>query len=81
MARFRKVEAISINVEDEEKRDLLGLENLPVEIGISEVYIDLDRIESFAASEDGQHVEILMHSGLHSTLNMTVHDLLKLLNA
>jgi len=82
MAKFHKVQAISRNIQDEEQRDLLGLENLPVETGISEVYVDFDRIESFAPGDDNENdsVEIIMYSGLHSTLSMSIEEFLKLMN-
>lgn len=79
MARFHRVPAVSRNVEDAERRELLGMDNLPIETDISYVYIDLERVESFAESEDNT-TEIIMYSGLHSTLNLTIDEFLNIMD-
>ena len=81
MARFYRLPAVSTNTEDEEKRELMGLDNLPVETGISYIHIDLDRVESFTSSEDeNDYTEILMHSGLHAVIAMSIDEFITLIN-
>lgn len=81
MARFHKVPAVYSNMEDAEKNKLMGLDNLPVETGVTDIYIDLDRVESFAESikDDEDCTEIIMYSGLHSLIAMDINSFLKLI--
>lgn len=76
MARWLKVDAVLHSVADEEKRDLLGLEGLSVQTLIKPITIDLNRIESYAASLDKEgeelddQVDIILYSGLSMTLKV-----------
>lgn len=81
MARFHKLPAISRNLEDEARREALELDNLPVETKISFVYIDLDRVESFAPSDDEEYdyTELILHSGLHVVIAMSISEMKKLI--
>jgi len=80
MAKFHKVPAIFKNTEDSEKSELLGID-LPTETEITNIYIDFERIESFAESEeDTSYTEIVMHSGLHAILALDVATILNMIN-
>ena len=79
MAKFRRMPAVSRNVEDAEKRELLGLDDLPVETGISYIHVDLDRVESFCSSEDeNDFTEVIMYSGLHVIFAMSIDEFIKI---
>lgn len=86
MARITKLSAIARSGADTEQRELLGLEDLPVETSTRDVYLDLDRIESFThtTDESGEITEgfsdVIMHTTYHITIALSPEDLFKLIN-
>lgn len=74
MARWIRVDALLRNVGDQEKNELMGLENLEIETLVKPIVIDLDRVESYAPSLDKEgeeiddEVDVIMYSGLSITL-------------
>lgn len=83
MANWSKLDAIMRNIHDSEKREMLGMDNLPIETLVKPIVLDLDRVESFAPTldEDGSelegHVDVIMHSGLAITIRVGFNDFFK----
>ena len=80
MARWFKVNALMRNVSNQDTSEILGID-MPVEILVKPIVIDLDRIESYAPSldKDGDEIEdevdIITYSGLTITLKVGFAEL------
>ena len=87
MARWLSVDAILHSVADEEIKERLGIEELTVQTLIKPITIDLDRIESYAASLDKEgdevedQVDVILYSGLSMTLKKGFVEFDKLVRA
>lgn len=85
MARWVQVNALLRSVGDQEKRELMGLDDLEIETLIKPIVIDLYRVESYAPSLDKEgeevddEVDIITYSGLSITLKTGFNEFDKLI--